>query len=276
MKVLFTFLLLLSVNFIYAQSYLPMLEDGNTWGVVTYDVYDPTVYYQFSLGENVPINNYIYKRVNVDGSATDCLLREENGKLYFLNTSNVETILLDFTLEVGEVFEHGYFSCLPRCCNLTVVSISSQFIAGQDRKVLEMENNYYNEFWIEGIGSTNGGLCPGRSNIEGGSELHCFRHNGEIILFNNATECFLGVDEYLTNQIILYPNPVKNISILQLPTKAAVDQIKIFNHNGKLVRDEKITKEYVTISNMDYASGLYFYQVFSENKLLKTNKFIVQ
>ncbi|MBZ0328618.1 MAG: T9SS type A sorting domain-containing protein, partial [Altibacter sp.] len=53
-------------------------------------------------------------------------------------------------------------------------------------------------------------------------------------------------------------------------------RLKIFNLSGGLVRDEEITKNHVTISSMDYASGLYFYQVFSENKLLKTEKFIIQ
>ncbi len=84
---------------------------------------------------------------------------------------------------------------------LEVISVYTDFIAGEDRRVIELEDDFFHQLWIEGIGSDQGGIYIGESNLEGGSSLNCFSLDGEIFIFNNATTCFLGVDEYLKSQI---------------------------------------------------------------------------
>jgi hypothetical protein len=275
MKTLLSIIFILSFYISEAQPYIPMLQEGNAWSVGYYDIYMPTTYNQLTLGNTVLINNTEYKNIYINSTSSDCFIREENGIVYILDSSNTEKIILDLSLEVGDIFTSEYISCLYDTYHeLEVLSISNQFIAGMDRKVLELDG-WGSQYWIEGIGSTKGGLYVGVQNIEGGSGLECFYTNGETYLFNNATDCHLGIEEISKNQIILYPNPVSNTAILRLPIEASIDHVKIYNLAGKLVNEETISKENITINASDYRSGIYFYQVISDKAILKTAQFIV-
>ena len=302
MKQFLTFLLLIYFSHISAQPYIPMLQEGNAWSVdVHYCPWPPPdppswiVTQQISIGEIVTINGVDYKQIYRDDS-TSCLLREENGVVYKYNsTDNIEKILFDFNVEIGDSFfmpdlayHFGY--CAGTDYNvaiwyLEVFEIENIFIAGANRKVIRLLDQIFPQggevlTWVEGIGTPAGlGVPWPFQDITCGSGLACFTTNGITYYFGDATSCdntTLQLSENLKHQIVLYPNPITTTSILKFPVEAAVDRLKIFNLSGGLVRDEEITKNHVTISSMDYASGLYFYQVFSENKLLKTEKFIVK
>ncbi len=278
MKHFIVSLILLFAITSFSQDYLPMLEDGNAWGSKSYHISESTVYYQFEIGEEVEFNNILYNRIYLNNQATNCYIREEGGVIYHRNLSNTEKVLFDFTLEVGDTFEKDPITCFTGDYgSTTVLSINNQFIAGENRKVLEM-SGLGNDFWIEGIGSTSGGLFGGLNWIEGGASLICFINNGETYFFNNETECniVLSNNDYSINEIILYPNPISERSILQLPYEAEVDQLKIYNISGRLIKDIRITSDKFILNNMDYASGLYFYQVSSNGVPVKTEKFIVK
>ena len=279
MKIVTSIIIFLILGLTYSQPYLPMLDGDNIWGVRYFDIYGPTISYEFRLGEDVIINNKTYKRVYTNGVATGCSLREEDGVLYKINSSNVETIQLDFTLNVGDVFMRSPYPCLPGGGGEhTVLSASTQFIANENRRVLEINYWVYREYWIEGIGSTNGGIYSGDYEIEAASLLQCFYHDGETYYFNNAIDCniVLSNADFSLEEIVLHPNPVTNISILQLPAEAPIDYIKIYDLSGKLVNEESVNGDYFTISAMDYPSGLYFYSVFSYQRLMQTQRFIVK
>ena len=272
------FVFVFFISLISYSQYLPMLEEGNAWGSKTSHQEEPTTYYQFEIGEEVEINNVLYKRIYLNNQVTNCSIREEDGIVYQIESSNQEKILFDFTLEVGDTFNHPFFSCFMSGNGpTTVLSVNTQFIAGQDRKVLEM-SGFSDEFWIEGIGSTAGGLFGDVNWIEGESSLICFNHKGETYFFNNNTECniVLSNNEFSINKISVIPNPISEKSILQLPIEAAIDLLVIYNLSGKIIKEEIITTNNYTINNIDYASGLYFYQIFSNGKHIKTDKFIVK
>jgi hypothetical protein len=278
MKKLILIVSFLVSTFSFSQEYLPMLEADNAWGAKTFDLYEPTIYYQFNLGEEVNTNNETYKRIYLDGNPLECLIREENGVVYHIDSNNIEKVLLDFTLEVGDTFDRNPISCfIGAYTETTVLSISYEIIAGENRKVLEMEGFFDSEYWIEGIGSTNGGLYSGIEGIEGGSYLTCFYHNDETFFFNNQTECniILSSNDFKENEIKLFPNPIRNISILKLTSNAEINSIKIYTISGRLIKEEKINTNDYILNNMEFGSGVYFYQVFSEDKLIKTEKFIV-
>jgi len=279
MKKLFFAIILIATTFSYSQEYLPMLDDGNAWGAKTFDLYGPTTYYQFSLGEEVNTNNNTYKRIYLDGNPLECLIREDNGIIYHIDSNNVEKILFDFTLEVGDVFDRNPISCfIGGYTGTTVLSITYEFIAGENRKVLEMEGFFNSEYWIEGVGSIIGGLYSGIEGIEGGSYLNCFYHNGETFFFNNQTECniVLSNNDYNIANITLIPNPISEKSILQFPTEVKIDYLKIYTISGSLVKEMTITTDNYILNNMSFEAGLYFYQVSSKGKHIKTSKFIVK
>jgi hypothetical protein len=276
MKFLYCLFFALTSSFSTAQPYISMLEEGNAWSVAYFDVYQTTTYKQFNLGENILINGIEYKTLLENWSPLNCFVREENEKVFILHSSGEEKVLLDFNLIVGDIFVPEYISCIPGpYLELEVISVYTDFIAGEDRKVIELEDDFNSQLWIEGIGSNQGGIYIGESNLEGGSLLNCFSLNGETFLFNNATTCFLGVDEYLKSRIILSPNPVSSTSILELPSALSIDRIIILDIHGRVIKNEILTKEYYTIDVIDYRSGMFFYQVFSNEKVIKTKQFIV-
>lgn len=280
----------------YTQNYIPMLEEYHTWSVdVYYDLFKPPLVYtvtqQVTVAGEIVVNGKIYKRVFNNEGETSCLVREENGIVYQIDEINSDEIIkYDFTLEVGDTFDffQTYYCSFYGFNNtnvnlLEVTNVDVQFIAGEDRKVITFEEDFVGigvETWIEGIGSIRGFDSLGvLLDFTVGTLLVCFNIDGINYFFNAATSCdntTLGLDDLDRDQIILYPNPVTSTSILQFPSEDIVDMLKIYDVSGKLVKEEKVNKDYVLIDAMQYRSGLYFYQVFSENKLLKTEKFIIR
>ena len=292
MKNLILFVTLLFCNLSYSQ-YLFMLDEDHIWSV---DINgsnfgdDPWIITeQISVSGSTVINGKTYKTIFNNKGETSCLVREENGIVYrYFETINDEIVMYDFTLEVGEYFT--FFQHYDYCSfygghpilliDAQVMSTSIQFIAGEGRKVIEFENFFQDEeIWIEGIGSIRGFDPVGVVwDVVDFTELVCFTNSTNTYFFNGANSCdntTLGLSGFSENEIILYPNPVKNQSILKLPAEAFIDKLVVVDMNGRIIKEEIISKDYSIINNMDFPSGIYFYQVFSGNKLIKTERFVV-
>ncbi|MEM7085999.1 MAG: T9SS type A sorting domain-containing protein [Bacteroidota bacterium] len=298
MKTLFFsfFVLLFSIS--NAQDYIPMLEENHTWSVdFKYGILPPgcepncdyIITEQITVADEVVVDGKTYKKVFTSNGATSCLVREENGIVYQLDASHaVEIIKYDFTLEVGDVFSFDdLFYCPLEDGSgfggpFEVIDVSTQFIAGEDRKVIEFDFNFgagINEVWIEGIGSITGFDPIGTIiDITDYSLLACFDIAGTNYFFNNATSCdntTLGLNNFGKNEAVLYPNPVTHTSILQLAKEAQFDALKVYDANGKLIKEEKITSDYLLIEAMEYPTGLYFYQLIYKKGVIKAGKFII-
>ncbi|MFT4669763.1 MAG: hypothetical protein ACI9M9_000880 [Flavobacteriaceae bacterium] len=298
MKTLYCLLFTITFSFSYAQPYLPMLEENNIWSVDFFS--DPfgggstgIVTDQITVAGETVIGSQTYKSVYINGAEGSCLVREENGIIYRYDVTNSQDVIMyDFTLDVGDIFEFpqlmyesycaslGSYNSLPE---MTVVAVTTEMIANETRKVIEFD--YYSEsgytcFWIEGIGSSLGFDPVGDIIDIGNAYLVCYTKNGNTYFFNDATDCdnttIVGITDFSSEEITLYPNPVANRSILQLPAEASVDRIIILDIHGRIVKDETLSKEYYLIDVMDYRSGIYFYQVFNNRGLVKTTQFIVK
>ena len=280
MKILLLIVAILSFSFSFSQ-YIPMLEESNSWNVVEIAYFGSgSSNYSYAIDGEVIINGETYKEI----IGESCHFREADMIVYGYDINqNAEFVLYDFTLEIGDVvdFINNYHDCRlttdPFAPEMTLVSKTTQFIAGMDRTVLEFE--YFGTWvdtWIEGIGSLTG-FYPNGEGMDAGTRLTCFTVDGVTYYFNDFTECIvLGIDDFNKDKIILYPNPVTSRSILELPVEASVDRIRIHDIHGRIVKEEAISKEYYTIDVLDYRSGVYFYQVFSDKAILKTAQFIIK
>ncbi|MEZ4857846.1 MAG: T9SS type A sorting domain-containing protein [Flavobacteriaceae bacterium] len=306
MKTIVSFYVFLLSIVTFSQEYIPMLQEGNAWSVdLHYNLFAPppnvpccyTISVQVSLGETIMINGLEYKQIYSNNNPS-CLLREENGKVYKYDEAlQLDKVVFDFSLEEGDVFplsgsvyeqfpyniscaSENFFSIVYEN-ELHVSSIEYLQMAGETRKVINFEEGSWLSYsWIEGIGNVTGfDLMAEAIDITDYSILSCFTNNGETYFMFGATACdntTLQLPENLKNEIFLYPNPITNISILQFPETLEISSLKIFNETGKLLKVETISKNNYTIDVMHYASGLYFYQVFSEGTLLKSDTFIVK
>jgi len=287
-----------------SQEYIPMLNDSNKWSVDVFycpftdePPYTWTVTQQISINGTVNINGLTYKQIYKDDNPS-CLLREEKGVVYkYYENDNNERILFDFNAEIGDEFfmpdlAFGSYYCSGTDTNvgtwyIEVSSIDYLFIAGAERKVINFIDPWYPNsgdvmYWIEGIGTTAGlGHSWPFQDITCGSRLACHETNGVNHFMYGATSCDnttpLSINNFETiENIIVYPNPVNDISILQLPFEAEIDQLVIYDVRGRIIKNEIITKEYYRLNAMNFASGIYLYQVLSKGNIIKANQFIVK
>jgi len=196
-RFLLTMATIFSFCLVQAQDYLPMLNAENVWSTDIYNApFDPgcnicgccsfTVTQQVTVSGSVVVNGETYMRVLNNDGETSCLVREDNGLIYkYSDISEEEVLYYDFTLELGDVFilsqseEYcGWEGFNNVVSGIEVINVSTQSIAGEDRKVIEF--NFFNELgiqetWIEGIGSVLGFDPIGETiDITFGTALACF------------------------------------------------------------------------------------------------------
>jgi hypothetical protein len=86
----------------------------------------------------------------------------------------------------------------------------------------------------------------------------------------------LGTDNFNINlQMVVYPNPTVNYLSLDVKNHN-FDNLKyqLFDLNGRLILNEKITTETTTLSMEQYPSAVYLLKVVENNKEVKTFKVI--
>lgn len=282
MKYFFLIAFFFSYGLVQSQDYLPVLVEDHIWNIKNISCPDPchVSYEEFIVGEESTINGVVYQEL-LKGSGT-FYLREDNGKIYqYFQSTDEEFLILDFNLEVGDTytFPPPYQTDIV---DMYLTEITMEEIAGELRKVLYFDFcegcGSILEFWIEGIGSSNA-LFPGGNNfIDSGSDLACFTASGVTYFFNNNTKCFeiIGIENNPLPVSVLSPNPVSHISILQFTSEMRVQKVKVFDVNGKLVKELSVTSDAVLIHATEYPAGIYFYKVYSEEKLIQAEKFIVR
>lgn len=261
-----------------------MFEADHIWNVGFVACPDPCIYWysEYGVAGEVTFNGVVYRQLTIDGVNAALYMREENDEIYqYFQNTDEEFLIMDFTLEVGDIFTlpPPYQTDLVE--DMYLYEITTEEIAGEMRKVLYFDYcqgcGTVLEIWVEGIGSSVG-LFPGGHLIDSGSGLTCFTERGITYLLFGATACFqvASIDDFGKNDAILYPNPVVRTSTLQFSAEGIADKVIIVDINGKQVRSIPVNSAYALINAMDYRSGLYFYQVYSEEKLLQTEKFIVE
>lgn len=101
------------------------------------------------------------------------------------------------------------------------------------------------------------------------------------LVYWNLREIFTGNQMVILNlpQISIFPNPVVNefrIAFLN-PDDATGKHLRIFNPNGKtIIEDEISTNNQSFVIDKNVKSGIYFYEVSGEGKIIKTGKLVIK
>ncbi len=155
---------------------------------------------------------------------------------------SIEQILYDFNLQVGDTVR-GYLQ-RGLSVNETVVSIDSIIVGGNYRKRWHI-NPMYQLYLIEGVGWMDGLIeaSPGQILDAQYHGMICFSQDGILQFSVGTSDCDL-IDEVeineLSNEIIGFPNPTKNISKMQLPFDLINGYYKVYNSTGKLMDENTI------------------------------------
>lgn len=269
-----------------------MLQDDNEWSYDfnCFSTNGPCITsYKCNIIGTLTVDGVVYQNLLIENylgtTNYTCLLREDDGIVYYYNDSiAMEEVMLDFTLEVGDSFNfpsHCFLNPAGAYSGtLTVEEINTEFIAGENRKVLRLKEDGINldEFWIEGIGSTFG-VGPGYGDLDAYTLLSCFVKNGEITLFNDVSMCDnteLSLQEFDLVDVSLHPNPIKDISALELTTALDNTKLKIYDLSGKLIKEENIQGNQIELYRDDFKVGIYFYQIYESGKPVFSHRFLVK
>ncbi|HEY9124246.1 MAG TPA: T9SS type A sorting domain-containing protein [Bacteroidales bacterium] len=192
-------------------------------------------------------------------------IREENKIVLYSNQLWGIDTLYNFNKTVGDTIEFNH-------CNIKVSGISSEIIAGKNRKSYDIINthNTFDVKYYEGIGSNEGILAPYYFCATGACRsLVCFYKNNELLYLNPAfTTCYLHsqLNNIVSTKEIsfcIYPNPSTGIISISLNNNSSSSNFDfvIYNSLGTIVAKQSINTA-KTLINLSYlAKGVYYYRL---------------
>ena len=269
-----------------AQEYHPMLNNAS-WILRDYvSCCRMPQIKTVEAGEEVVVGSQIYKKF-VDPFASSnstnyfVYLREDaNERKVYKLVNNEEEILYDFSLEQGDAF--GDF-----IANVDFITIN-----GQNHKKIVLtkyDSNYdlyLTQTWIEGVGSDAHPFRPTFNmynvlSASGGYSINlvCSFQDGQHVYGNQDCVTMLNTNEIAISdlKIDFSPNPVATAINITAASTLQNATFKLYNLQGLLVKEiSNLSGNKITVSRENLASGLYFAQLFENNKLVKASKLIVE
>lgn len=208
------------------------------------------------------------------------LLREDNGYVFFQDTTSALDTLYNFNLEVGDSVLYNFWGQFEEYIH--VAEIDSVPINGEMYKRLSFDEPIFGFFlmdekWIEGIGSVHGPLFP--LNPEAFSEempdildLVC-THVDEILYWENQSydQCLvniiLGAENTVSFDVDIYPNPAtEQVFIEQHHLNAGKFLVRDFLGRTVISGSLRSNKHLVDLSELN--SGVYFVTVLLNSSTL--------
>lgn len=275
---LFMFLLLTSTT-THAQSLLSPL---NQWNISTTGWIggENTETHLLRTGDSIQFNGNAYHNIErsedeqgLMWTPTGMSLREDSTSKVFMLVNDTETLIYDFGLELGDIFQ------LEDNCDVQVIEIDSiQLNNGEYRKRIKLERtedpyNYPVLEWIEGIGSKFGLLdflgvvCLVDINIQ----LTCFYQSGELLYPPNPETCFTSTtstkDTDLAHSMVtVMPNPFGETFVISIEDDEQKFKLGIYSMDGNLVYQKVSARTgRVEISLKDYNSGIYIIRLYFQD-----------
>lgn len=202
------------------------------------------------------------------------LLREENNKVFYLDTLNQLDTLYNFSLNVGDSVLFNLYEMFPEW--LQVVNVDSvQISGGYYRRLKFAEPTMHacdelNEIWIEGIGSIHGPLFP-KFPVKSSNEMSdsmlviCTFSNNQLVWQHQSyTSCYvnivLSVDQLELSDFKIYPNPftnrihIENFGLQQY-------ELTLLNSLGQTVKRTQVNGGNQIIDLTELKAGIYFLSI---------------
>lgn len=215
------------------------------------------------------------------------LLRSENSQVFFIDTMNMERLLYDFNLVVGDTVFFRFGSWWQEW--IPVIEVDTFQLNGQNLRRLRFAEpsvsafDWMDEVWIEGMGSIHTPLFPAYA--EKYSEEYpdskfviCSFSADQYVWKNSPTEdCYinhvLSLDESQLIDFEVFPNPFSDI--LQFKSNQ-LESISFTVHTsfGQMVKKIQITPANQSIDLSELDAGIYFLRIsdFNHSKIVRVVK----
>ncbi len=200
---------------------------------------------------------------------------------YVSKNDTIEHLLYDFSLQVGGITPgFSMWGCTVSPDYIT--AIDSIFIGTDYRKMWIVGTPPYNNSIIEGIGYSTGLLygCIGYLDSPF-SQLTCFQQNNLTLYPDSNSNCgiinLIESNSRKETPIEIYPNPFCSEAIFKILDINFLDsKLKIFDQNGKLIKQLIITSQSTAIILDNIPKGLYFYQLNNKKNQIMSGKFVIK
>lgn len=295
MKTITSLLALFSGIFLFAQSYVPLIDQLNEWQFTTCNFGCITDVY-FTDGDTV-VNGKNYKILDGYHYINRNLLLRENTtekKVYLTITEPqyIEDVLLyDFSMEVGDSIEMlnpitpfppngGYF--LLDSIKLLPLADGNPYQHFYFSPTPANTISSQNAIWVEGVGSLSIINAPGgHPDINEVGHLSCSFLNMELRYSNldsiNACEPVqLSLNEFLNDlEIQLFAQGEKN-RFLIVPAEK-ITEVAVFNISGKKLKTLSFfNQNQIPLDLTEFKPGIYILKVSLTNYSTRTFKVIIK
>lgn len=295
---------------IQSQDYHPMPVSEAQWHITRCWGFYPggwhDEYFVEMDGSDTVINSRVYKKLyltthHLPGTEHDSIythflggMRESGKQIFFISEylclDTIERMLYDFNEAVigdtifTQVLTNGLTQFIPHI----VTSVDSVQVGDDFHRRIHLrdENDFFTEYWIEGVGSSLGLIYASYWLLTDNSyDLNCFYSEGQLE-FTNMEPAYgfclapLPVIECDSTTAIpndpekyiayIYPNPA--IGIIHIESNVSFEKIRVLNTYGQKVM-ERITVDELNVHAL--YPGVYILQLMSNTgKVLVSEKFV--
>ena len=267
-----------------------MLEPGLQWSVGKWS-WSLFSTQQYRIGQDTMINSTSYKTLDTrwwptDDWALDGAMREDSaGRVYLTNFTD-EVLLYDFSLEVGDSvqFTTGTWQWCEHDGVVAAVD-SVQLLDGSWRKRLRLDfwpSSGVENFWIEGIGSSQGLQTECHCITDCIEELRCFSRNDTLLYNPSNLSCFasnVGVQTAsVEREIRVVPNPFWESAVLDVSAlRGKARWLEVLDLQGRRLRVEALgggSEHQLERGSLE--PGLFIFRVLtSSGQPISTGRFLI-
>jgi hypothetical protein len=285
MKTIALFIALFITQFAFSQGFV---TENKTWHVKVADWYYINTEIFKTEGDTI-INDMTYKKLWFSFNDSAMInkdlrgfLREESGIVYYRDYYSTEDkVLYNFNLETGDTAYIFNYYCGEQMVVITGMDMVDYYGTPRKRWALE---GWSGEFWIEGIGSTNGLLYSMLYECTADiyKELICCHENDTLIYMKEyEDECYqtnVGIDEGIDGvNVIIKPNPVRQGQSFVVQCDKVIDEVEILNSAGILVEYLSLNAQQTfTISSGQLMPGLYLIRIKTAESQALSKKIIIR
>lgn len=284
----------------YCQSSKSLLDVSKEWSTIFWSDANGKYYtIKYKLSGDTIINNNDYfkvfgnfnEEIPNNWSLNGFIREDSTNKVYFKHVFFPdECLLYDFNLNLSDTLDitcHAGGKPYEQI-EIYISSIDTILINNQKFKTYLLrtsESNLYSNKWIESIGSLHGlltNIYPIHYDGAGGYELLCFKVNDTLYYQNPKYETCFYTTAYSniiyekSTEIIIYPNPVTDKSILKvIGMDHEKTRVEIYDAMGNKLITNNLMENQISLYRFQFEPGIYIYKIIKEGDFTNIGKFIV-
>jgi hypothetical protein len=183
----------------------------------------------------------------------------------------VERLIYDFSLNENDTVSVYPFSFLgfSEAVRIQIESVDTITLGAVERrrqKIVGLDGNTgYDEYWIEGIGSTMGPFNSGATGYVIFDIYYpfllCFEKDGNL-LYNNPefSSCYQAYptsvnDIELNNSVDIFPNPTYNSCTIK--SESEISTYQVVSVSGRHIYEQRVKADTISVDISDLAEGVY-------------------